>query len=80
MSDASQLWLARGNEVLAMCLIGDGVLTAIDPRRHLHLWQRGPEAWEQVVEPFAERPALTRLLGVAEVALGVWLGRRQRTH
>jgi hypothetical protein len=80
MSHNTRLWLDRGKELLAMCMIGDGVLAVIDPRRHVRLWERGPEVWERTMRPFAQRPTLTRLIGLAEAAVGVWLGRRQRSH
>jgi hypothetical protein len=76
MSSTSQLWLDRARELAAMCMIGDGVLALLDRRRHIHLWLRGPEAWERAVEPLVGRPALTDLAAV-EIGLGLWLARRQ---
>lgn len=65
-------------ESLAMMMIGDGVLAVLEPRRHVALWVSGPPLWRALVEPFADRPGLTRCLGAAEVVLGVWLASRQR--
>lgn len=67
----------RLTETLAMLMIGDGVLAVIEPRHHLRLWLDGPPWWRGMVEPFLERPHLARGLGVAEVALGVWLAHSQ---
>jgi len=67
----------RMKECLAMLMIGDGVLAIVEPRRHLRVWEGGPSRWRQLVGPLANRPNLTRGLGVAGVALGVWLAYRQ---
>jgi hypothetical protein len=67
----------RVKECFAMMMIGDGVLGAIEPVRHARLWEDGPSWWRALVGPFARRPGLTRCIGVAEVAFGVWLASRQ---
>ena len=67
----------RLKECLAMLMIGDGVLAMVEPRRHVRLWERGPNWWTAMAEPFEERPNLTRFLGAGEVAFGVWLALRQ---
>jgi hypothetical protein len=69
----------RLKELGAMMMVGDGVLGMATPERHCRLWQVGPEPWQQLVEQFAERPGLTRLLGAAEVALGLWLAAHQKS-
>jgi hypothetical protein len=67
----------RAKECLAMMMIGDGVLAMLEPRRHMLLWEEGPSWWRAMVEPFANRPTLTRCVGAGELALGVWLASRQ---
>lgn len=61
-------------ELLAMILIGDGVLGTLIPARHLRRWEArcrsGP------IEVYARQPALTRCLAGAELALGVWYALR----
>jgi hypothetical protein len=69
--------MKRIMELLAMLLVGDGVIAVVAPRRHSHLWKFGPEGYRRAVEAFAERPDLTRLLAAAEVGLGLWLALRQ---
>ena len=64
-------------ELAAMVLIGDGVVGFLSPRRHSLLWRFGPRPYRELMEAFAERPRLTRLLCVAEVGLGVWWALRQ---
>lgn len=66
----------RMKEMLGLMLIGDGVLAAAWPEEHSLLWLSGPEAWRETVRPFAEYPNVTRFLGVAEVAFGLWLARK----
>ena len=67
----------RLKECVAMMMIGDGVLAVVEPRRHASLWLNGPPWWRAMVEPFADRPNLTRCLGIGGVALGVWIATRQ---
>jgi hypothetical protein len=61
------------SEMLAILMIGDGVLSALRPRRHVSLWRRGPEPWRQLVAFLEERPRLTVALGAASVLAGLWL-------
>jgi len=68
--------MRRIAEVVAMLIIGEGVLTIIAPRRHSLLWKYGPEGYRRAIEAFAEHPTLTRLVAAAEVGLGIWLALR----
>ena len=65
-------------ESAAMLIIGDSLLCAVDPRRHVELWREGPGAWPAVADYFDRRPGLTRLCGAAGVLFGLWLATRQR--
>ncbi len=60
-------------ETAAMMAIGDGVLLMVQPRRHLQLWNTGPEPWRSFVAFLEQRPVLTMAIGAASVALGVWM-------
>ena len=64
-------------ESFAMMLIGDGMLCLINPRRHIMLWNRGPQFWQNAMQPFAENPNLTRAAGALEIAVGLWLANRE---
>jgi hypothetical protein len=66
----------RAAEFAGILLVGDGVIGALRPERHARLWLAGPRVWREAMEPFAERPRLTRAVGVAEIALGLWLAAR----
>lgn len=68
----------RLNEVVAMGMIGDGVLAVLQPERHCRLWEFGPRGYRAVIRWCAEHPAATRLMGAAEIALGIWLGANQQ--
>jgi hypothetical protein len=68
----------RLQELMALMMIGDGVLAAARPREHCLVWLRGPQTWEQMVKWFADRPGLTRALGVAETAFGLWWAFQQQ--
>lgn len=67
----------RLKETLAIVAIGDGVIEVLAPREHSLLWETGPESARKVARFFADNPNHMRLLGVAQVALGVWLALRQ---
>ncbi len=64
-------------ELIAMLVIGDGVIALVAPRRHSLLWRFGPEGYRRAMEAFAERPALVRALAAAEICAGLWLALRQ---
>jgi hypothetical protein len=53
----------RIKETAAMLMIGDGVLSALSPERHLALWQHGPPAWEKLVNGCLRHTELIRLMG-----------------
>jgi len=72
-----QLIQRRALESLAILMIGDGLLAATQPRRHVLLWQSGPRLWRNSIRPFIRNPGLTRLLGVVGLGLGLWLANRQ---
>lgn len=60
-------------ESFAMLMIGDGVLCVLNPSRHSRRWKEGPQAWQNAMETLAQNPNATRVFGVLEIALGVWL-------
>ena len=64
-------------ELVAMTLIGDGVLALIGPRRHVAMWRGRSRRWNEMIETFLERPQLTRAIATAEVLGGVALAHRQ---
>ena len=59
-----------------MLVIGDGVVGALDPSRHVHRWRDGPAPWKRLMHGFLHRPGLTRALALAEVAAGAWYAHR----
>jgi hypothetical protein len=67
-------------ELCALALVGDGVLTAVDPKRHLNLWKIGPKPWVRALDTLTRRPRLTRLLGVAAASAGIWWASRQKAR
>lgn len=66
------------SEGVAMLLVGDGLVSMLQPRRHAALWDAGPGLWRQLLRPFARNPLLTVALGATEVAAGLWLASRQK--
>ena len=67
----------RWRELIAIPLIGDGVLGLVIPARHVRRWQAGPAWWRDAMRPFVRHPQLTRWVGAAEIAVGLWLATRQ---
>lgn len=64
-------------ELVAMLVVGDGVVGLVAPRRHSLLWRFGPQGYKVAMEAFAERPTLVRALAAVEVGAGLWLALRQ---
>ncbi|MGH3086494.1 MAG: hypothetical protein ACRDSJ_04155 [Rubrobacteraceae bacterium] len=69
------MWKKRLLETFAIITIGDGVIEALAPREHSLLWQVGPG--KGVARFFAGNPKYMRLLGVSQIAFGIWLAMRQ---
>jgi hypothetical protein len=67
----------RWQHFTAMVLIGDGVMALIHPGKDAQAWKRGPKVWKQLMETLHERPGLTRAIGAAQIAGGVWWALRQ---
>jgi hypothetical protein len=65
-------------ESLAMIMVGDALVTLVDPERHCRLWMKGPEGWRRFINLFIEHPGMTRGLALAELGLGVWLAEKQK--
>jgi hypothetical protein len=61
-----------------LLLIGDGLLTLIDPRRHCLLWEIGPEPCRKLMDDFVEHPKMSRWVGAAEILSGILLAQAQR--
>ncbi|HEX4999358.1 MAG TPA: hypothetical protein VFY29_14115 [Terriglobia bacterium] len=70
----------RIKEIVALTMIGDGLLSAVDPKRHVGLWRVGPRPLLRLTDRLLRKPGLTRILGVAAVAGGVWWASRQKPH
>ena len=66
----------RIKELVAIAIVGDGVVGFVAPRRHSLLWKVGPEGYQEAIRWFAERPALVRLLA-AEFGIGLALALKQ---
>lgn len=63
-------------DLMAMLLVGDGVLGAAWPTRHLRRWSGGPGALRQGIELAARHRAATRAAALVEVGAGLWFASR----
>ena len=62
----------RAQHFLAMVLIGDGVMALVHPTRDAEAWKKGPRLWRDLMHTLGENPGLTRAIGVAQIAGGIW--------
>jgi hypothetical protein len=67
----------RAKHFAAMVMIGDGVMALIDPARDARAWKKGPNVWQNLMHGLSKRPALTRAIGVAQIAGGVYWALKQ---
>jgi len=71
----------RAKHFLAMALIGDGIMALINPQRDAHAWRVGPKPWKDLMHKLHENPALTRAIGVAQIAAGVmWVMHEEKAE
>ena len=68
----------RVQELMAILLIGDGVVALLQPQRHVRLWTFGPASYRGFMQAFVQRPGMTQLLSAIELGLGIWWASRQR--
>lgn len=47
-------------ETLALMVVGDSVPTIMAPRKHVSLWQGGPQWWKRTCDTFDRHPTVTR--------------------
>lgn len=58
--------------ITAAVLVGDGLLALVSPERDALAWRMGPEPFRTLMGLMAKRPSLTRLVGAAQIAVGIW--------
>lgn len=62
----------RWKHFAAMALIGDGVMAVVHPQRDADAWEAGPKPWRRFMRKLRDRPGLTRAIGAAQIAGGIW--------
>ncbi len=60
-----------------MVLIGDGMMAVIHPERDAKAWSGGPKIWRNLMSGLHKRPYLTRVIGAAQIAGGIWWALKQ---
>jgi hypothetical protein len=63
---------AAAKESLAILMVGDGVIAALMPRRHVMLWSFGPDWWTGFVRAASERPWAIRASALVAAGTGLW--------
>ena len=71
------MWKRRFIEEFAIITVGDGLIELLAPKGHSGLWLVGPESTRRIGMWFVEKPNRMRVLGAAQVVLGVWLALMQ---
>ena len=67
----------HGLEVLALVMIGEGIVGLLRPRRYSLFWKIGPHWLRDTAEIFGEHREATRLMCLGEIALGLWIALRE---
>lgn len=67
----------RIKELIALWLVGEGIVGAIRPKRYLQLWRFGPKAYRKFIDTLTEHPNATRAFCAAEAGVGLWWALRQ---
>lgn len=67
----------RGLEILALAMIGEGIIGLIRPAQYARFWKTRPKPLREFTESLAENPNLTRLLCAGEIAVGLCLALRE---
>lgn len=68
----------RIKEALAVLLIGDGIISVLEPRRHTKLWTGGPRGYRRAMHGIQDRPLIMQAMGLALIGAGLWLASRQK--
>jgi hypothetical protein len=63
--------MPRLRDLVAILLVGDGVLAVMAPQRRMRRWLIGPSWFRELVGWFERRPNLSRALGLLTALVGV---------
>lgn len=64
-------------EILALTMIGEGVVGLAFPSCYADFWNMGPKPMRKAISALADHPNLMRVFCAAEVAMGFWLATSQ---
>ncbi len=64
-------------QLLALALVGEGVVGLVHPTRYSRFWKIGPRPLRESIEALAQHRAVARGLFVVEIGLGLWLALRE---
>ncbi len=67
----------RAKHFAAMVMIGDGMMALINPEVDAKAWKKGPKVWRDLMHGLSKRPTLTRVIGLAQIAGGIWWALKQ---
>ncbi len=52
-------------------------MAVVRPQHDALAWKRGPRIWRDLMERLHDRPELTRLIGIGQIAGGIWWALQQ---
>jgi hypothetical protein len=64
-------------QLVALVMVGDGVVGFFKPRWHSLLWNIGPRVYREVICHLAAEPQEARWVYALEAVLGAWIATRQ---
>lgn len=67
----------RIKELVALWLVGEGIVGALRPKRYLQLWRFGPKSYRKFIDTLTDHPNAMRAVCAAEAGLGLWWALRQ---
>jgi uncharacterized protein YjeT (DUF2065 family) len=70
------VWKRRRVEALATLTVGDGLIEFLAPKGHSQSWVVGPASTRRIGMWLVDNPERMRVLGAAQVVVGVWLALR----
>ncbi|MEP7343279.1 MAG: hypothetical protein ABI977_36485 [Acidobacteriota bacterium] len=67
----------RLKELLALWMVGEGIIGSLRPERYMRLWRFGPKAYRKFIDALTDHPNATRMVCAAEAGIGLWWALRQ---
>lgn len=67
----------RIKELIALWMLGEGIVGSLRPKRYLQLWRFGPKPYRKFIDALTDHPNATRAVCAAEAGVGLWWALKQ---